>query len=93
MLEFESVESLTFVMGMSHPHERLRRLRHSGHLVEINEKHVRWEHNKNWWLELNEDERRGWEGLKVTLAEIVEWDREGCMNPSFNLHVSLGHGT
>ncbi|KAF8853120.1 hypothetical protein BDZ45DRAFT_83806 [Acephala macrosclerotiorum] len=74
MPEFAGLESLTFVMGMGHRHEKLKSLRHSGRLVEIDEQHDKWEHNKSWWEELNEDERRGWDSLKVALAEIVETD-------------------
>lgn len=72
MLEFDGLESLTFVMGMTYPHEGLKKLRHEGHLFEINEKHESWEYNKSWWQDLNNEERRDLEGLKVTLAEVVD---------------------
>ncbi|KUJ23464.1 uncharacterized protein LY89DRAFT_777210 [Mollisia scopiformis] len=73
MHEFAGLESLTFAMGMTLPHEKLRNLRNRGYLLEIDEKHYRWEEHKDFWEELKGGLEDFSEELKhMSLAEVVD---------------------
>lgn len=59
------------MMAITFRHVQLKQLRHEGHLYETNEKHEYWEYHKSWRKIMGIDEKKRYEGLKVSLAEIV----------------------